>query len=252
MNTLFFQLRGFYYSQKLRGRDLPPAARANLRLFRHLSLKASISDADFVVFDTETTGLKAAKGDRILSLSAIRIKGGRIDLSDLFHELVNPGRDIPSETATVHEILPRMVAEKPLFKEVLPAFLEYIGSSALVAHHAWLDMTFLNGEMLRRFGFPVQNPVLDTVVLGRALLAGRKRPMQGVPDQDSSLSALAARYQVRIEERHSSFGDALATALIFQKMLKEAQQSGIARLKDLLRLSSRHERDHHLRRHGPF
>jgi len=252
MNTFWFRLRGFYYSQKLRGKPLPFAAQANLHLFRRLSLTASISETDFVVFDTETTGLNANKGDRILSLSGIRIRQGRIDLSDTFHELVNPERDIPSETATVHGILPRMVAEKPLFKEVLPGFLDYIGSSALVAHHAWLDMAFLNGEMVRLFGFPVQNPVLDTVVLGRALLSGRKRPMQGVSDQDSSLSALAARYQVRIEERHSSFGDALATAQIFQKMIKEARQFGMTRLKDLLSLSSRHERDHHLRRHGPF
>ncbi len=252
MNAFWLRMRNFYYFRKLRGRNLPSVAQNNLLLFKRLSLKTSIAETDFVVFDTETTGLNAGKGDRILSLSGVRIKQGRIDLSDTFHELVNPKRDIPSQTATVHEILPRMVAGKPPFEEVLPGFVGYIGASPLVAHHVWLDMTFLNREMVRLYGFPIQNPVLDTAVLGGALLAGKKRSLHGMPEQDSSLGALAARYQVRIEERHSSFGDALATAQIFQKMIKEARHLGILRLKDLLRLSSRHARDHHLSGHGPF
>ncbi len=58
-----------------------------------------------MVFDTETTGLHARKGDRIVSISAVRLREGRIDLSDTFHELINPNRDIPSETAIIHGIL---------------------------------------------------------------------------------------------------------------------------------------------------
>ena len=113
-------------------------------------------------------------------------------------------------------------------------------------------MTFLNREMIRLFGFPIQNPVLDTVVLDRALLAGKRRSIHRILDQDSGLSALATRYQVRIDDRHSSFGDALATAQIFQKMIKEVRQLGILRLKDLLRLSSRHRGDHLLPGQGSF
>jgi DNA polymerase-3 subunit epsilon len=252
MNTFWFRLRGFYYSQKLRRKHLPSLAQSNLHLFKRLSFKTSLAETDFVVFDTETTGLYAGKGDRILSLSGVRIRQGRIDLSDTFHELVNPNRDIPPQTATLHEILPRMVAGKPAFEEVLPGFVGYIGASSLVAHHAWLDMTFLNREMIRLFGFPIQNPVLDTAVLGRALLAGKRRFVHSIPEQDSGLSALATRYQVRIDDRHSSFGDTLATAQIFQKMIKEAQQLGILSLKDLLRLSSRHRGDHLLPRQGSF
>jgi DNA polymerase III alpha subunit (gram-positive type) len=56
---------------------------------------------------------------------------------------------------------------------------------------------------------------------------------------NSSLSALAERYHLTIEERHTSFGDALATAQIFQQMLKEAKKFGIVSLKDLIRLTSK-------------
>ena len=110
------------------------------------------------------------KGDRIISISAVRLKNGRIDLSDTFHALVNPNRDIPSETAVVHEILPRMVDGKPGIESVLPDFIRYVGPAVLVAHHAWLDMSFLNHEMNRLFGFPFQNIVVDTAILDQVIV----------------------------------------------------------------------------------
>ena len=188
-----------------------------------------------MVFDTETTGLHAKRGDRIVSISAVRLKHGRIDLSDTFHEIINPNRNIPPKAAVIHGILPRMVDGKPTLEEILPSFLEYIGSSILVAHHAWLDMNFLNREMVRLYHISIQNPVLDTAILDRAL-----RPIKSSSSSDpvmmnSSLPALAERYHVHIEGHHSSLGDALTTAQIFQQMLRQAQKQGLLSLKDLLR-----------------
>jgi DNA polymerase III alpha subunit (gram-positive type) len=125
-----------------------------------------------------------------------------------------------------------------MIEHILPKFTAYIGSSVLVAHHEWLDMSFLNREMARLYGIPIQNIVVDTAVLDQALLA-KKTPASMIATLkiDSTLSAVAERYHVAVEGLHSSFWDALATAQIFQQMIKEVQRLGILSLKDLLKLA---------------
>jgi DNA polymerase-3 subunit epsilon len=153
--------------------------------------------------------------------------------------MVNPDRDIPSQTAVIHEILPRMVNGKPMIDEILPRFIGYIGSAVLVAHHEWLDMSFLNWTMEHLLGLPLQNIVVDTVILDRALTLKRTPPAaRGDLRLNSRLEALAERYQVPMEAQHSSFWDAVATAQIFQKMIKQAERQGVRTLKDLVRLAS--------------
>jgi len=238
MKLLFRRLRNHYYQRHLRRKDLPEVIRDYLEAFNGFNFNQPITETEFVIFDTETTGLNAKKGDRIVSISAVRLKEGRIDLADAFHEIVNPDRDIPSASAVIHEILPRMVNGKPTIDHILPKFIAYIGSSILVAHHQWLDMSFLNREMARLYGIPIQNIVVDTAVLDQALLA-KKTPasMIGTMKIDSTLGAVAERYHVAVEGIHSSFWDALATAQIFQQMIKEVQKLGILSLKDFLKLA---------------
>jgi DNA polymerase-3 subunit epsilon len=238
MKLLFRRLRNRYYQRHLRRKDLPEAIRNYLQAFHGFDFNQLIPETEFVIFDTETTGLNARKGDRIISISALRLKGGRIDLSDAFHEIINPDRDIPSASAVIHEILPRMVNGKPTIDHILPKFIAYIGSSILVAHHQWLDMSFLNREMTRLYGIPIQNIVVDTAALDHVLLAKRTpASMIATMKIDSTLGAVAERYHVAVEGLHSSFWDALATAQIFQQMIKEVQGLGILSLRDFLKLA---------------
>jgi DNA polymerase III subunit epsilon len=238
MRIKLLQLKHRYSLRRLRRKNLPVFLREYIETFLDLDLKQPIAKTDFVVFDTETTGLHVKKGDRILSISAVRLKSGRIDLSDSFHEMVNPDRDIPPGTAVIHEILPRMVNGRPRIDEVLPRFIGYIGSAILVAHHEWLDMSFLNWAMEHLYGFPPQNIVLDTAVLDQILTFRRTpAPDRGALTLNSRLDRVAQRYQVPMEAQHSSYWDAVATAQIFQKMIKEVQRQGILSLKDLLKLA---------------
>jgi DNA polymerase-3 subunit epsilon len=238
MKMIWRRLRNQYYQRHLRRKDLPEAIRNYLQGFNDFDFNQPITETEFVIFDTETTGLNAKKGDRIVSISAVRLKEGRIDLSDAFHEIVNPDRDIPSASAVIHEILPRMVNGKPTVEHILPKFIAYIGSSILVAHHQWLDMSFINREMARLYGIPIQNIVVDTAALDHVLLA-KKTPASIIATMkiDSTLGAVAERYHVAVEGLHSSFWDALATAQIFQQMIKEAQGLGILSLRDFLKLA---------------
>jgi DNA polymerase-3 subunit epsilon len=238
MKLLFRRLRNRYYQRLLRRKDLPEVIRNYLQAFHRFNFNQPITETEYVIFDTETTGLNARRGDRIVSISAVRLKEGRIDLSDAFHEIINPDRDIPSASAVIHEILPRMVNGKPTIEHILPKFIAYIGSSILVAHHEWLDMSFLNREMTRLYGIPVQNIVVDTAALDHVLLAKKTPPsMIATMKIDSTLGAVAERYHVTVEGLHSSFWDALATAQIFQQMIKEVQELGILSLRDFLKLA---------------
>ena len=238
MKMIWRRLRSHYYQRQLRRKDLPEVIRDYLQAFHGFNFDKPIAEAEFVIFDTETTGLSAKRGHRIISISAVRLREGRIDLSESFHELVNPNRDIPSASTAIHGIQPHMVDGKPTIEEVLPDFVRYVGASVLVAHHEWLDMSFLNREMTRYYGLPFQNIVLDTAVLDQVLVA-KKRPgqMAAMIKTGSTLDAVAERYHVPVEELHSSFWDALTTAQIFQQMIKKIQGLGILYLKDLLKLA---------------
>ncbi len=239
MKMIWRRLRSHYYQRQLGRKELPELIRDYVQAFHGFNFDKPIAETEFVIFDTETTGLSAKKGHRIISISAVRLKESRIDLSESFHELVNPNRDIPSASTAIHGILPHMVNGKPTIEEILPDFIRYIGASVLVAHHEWLDMSFLNREMTHQYGLPFQNVVLDTAILDEVLVA-KKKPgnLATTMKAGSTLDAVADRYHVPVEQLHSSFWDALTTAQIFQQMIKKIQGLGILYLKDLLKLAS--------------
>lgn len=230
------RLKNWYYTRNLKNKNLHPCIEEYLHCFEEFDINKPISEIQFTVFDSETTGLDCKKGDRIVSLSAVRLKNGRIDLSDVFHELVNPNRDIPSRSVLVHEILPNMVDSKPGIENVLPDFIKFIGSSVLVAHHGWLDMGFLNKEMMRLYSLPIRNYMVDTAVLDKILQSKTTPYAVGMAGEYSSaLNDMAKRYNVCVEELHSSFWDATITAQIFQQMIKSVQQHGVVTLKDFFK-----------------
>jgi DNA polymerase III subunit epsilon len=190
----------------------------------------------FVVVDLETTGLDP-KRDRVVSVGAFRIVDGRIRLGDVFSELVNPGRDIPPESIRVHAILPDMIRNARPAWEVFDDFLGFLGRDILVAHHARFDLYFINRVMRERYGFRLQNLVIDTILMCR----------YAIPDPDflgvtrearrCSLDALAERFGLSVPERHTALGDALTTALVFQRLLPLLEAAGYRSLGDLAGLA---------------
>ncbi len=186
-------------------------------------LGAALGDLDFVVFDSETTGLQPSQGDRIVSLSAVRVRAGRVLQADTFHTLVNPERPIPASSKRFHGIDDAMVRDAPVLADVLPRFYEYAGSAVLVAHNAAFDKKFLDMGATAAGLALLDNPVLDTLFLSY----GIHRDFDG-----HNLDAIAERLGVTVEGRHTSLGDARATAEVFLKLIQLLAPRGIATLAD--------------------
>ena len=120
----------------------------------------------FVVFDIETTGFSAAE-DRIIEIGAVKITDGAI--VDRFSTFVNPEVPIPFEIQQLTHITDDMVLEAPKIEEALPAFLDFVGESALVAHNAGFDVGFI--EQNCRYQDIIPDFVsVDTVALARVLM----------------------------------------------------------------------------------
>lgn len=195
--------------------------------YEHLEL----ANTAFVVFDLETTGTKTPPS-RITEIGAYRVVNGEV--ADEFQTLINPETPIPSFISQLTGITDEMVADAPLFREVAPEFLDFIGDSVLVAHNSGFDMRFLNHEIGRAFGdYRMANPCLCTVRLSRKLL----------PDvENHKLKTLAAHYSLDLVNHHRAAADAHATAHIFVNLLERLDHHGVRDLSSVRSMSARNHR----------
>ncbi len=237
MNMGLARIRNHMLRLRLRGRTLDQAAQLNLTALDGLRLDEPARSHRYVVLDLETTGLDPDK-DRVVSVGAFRVVNGRVRLGEVFDELCNPGRDIPVESIKVHAIVPDMIASARPAWEVFNDFLVFLGTDIIVAHYAPFDVHFLNRVMRARSGFNLQNLVLDTVEMCRALLL-TPDPYGVYSDfKRCGLDALAEMFDVEVPERHTALGDALATALIFQRLLLRLEQGDRGSLRELIKVGA--------------
>jgi DNA polymerase-3 subunit epsilon len=160
-----------------------------------------------------------------------------VKLDEVFSELVNPGRDIPEDSILVHAIVPDMCRDARLAWEVFEDFLDFVGDDILVAHHALVDLFFLNWVMQEQYGFRLQNLMVDTVLMCRTALIEPDFYGQRKGAKRCGLDALAERYNIYVPERHTALGDALATALIFQRLMHQLEENGWSTLRDLIEVA---------------
>ena len=187
----------------------------------------NLADAEFVVFDLETTGAKTPPC-RITEIGAYRVKAGRIVAE--FQTLVNPETAIPPFIQQLTGITDRMVKDAPKFREIAHDFLDFIGDAVLVAHNAHFDLRFLNHEIHRMYeDYRVANQHLCTVQLSRKLLPHI---------ENHRLNTVAAHYSVSLINHHRASDDAHATAHIFVNLLDELAARGIRDVAAAKRLRS--------------
>lgn len=155
-----------------------------------------------IVLDTETTGLNASLGDRVIELGCIEILNRRVT-GNQFHRYLNPERKSEDGALKVHGITQEFLEDKPKFREIAAEFLDYIRGAELVIHNAAFDVEFLNLELARVGHPPIEEhcaAIVDSLKLARELHPGKK----------NSLDALCERYQV--DNAHRTLHGALLDA----------------------------------------
>lgn len=171
-----------------------------------------LDQAEWVVMDIETTGFSAIADD-IIEVGAVRIRRGQV--VDSFQSFVRPNKAISPEVQELTHITPDMVANAPGPAEVLARFFAFCGDSILVAHNATFDYGFLRYHRERHLGQDLQNPVLDTLILGRSLLPHLKR---------FGLADLCKELQVPLENHHRADADARTAGLVLVKLLEKVRK----------------------------
>src|SRR5690606_31477584 len=119
-----------------------------------------------IVFDTETTGLDPASGDRIVEIGCVELIN-HIPTGRHFHVYLNPERQMDEGAFAVHGLSDAFLRDQPRFAEKVDEFLDFIGDSVLVAHNAPFDIGFFNAELARLKRPALSNRVIDTVALAR-------------------------------------------------------------------------------------
>lgn len=167
-----------------------------------------------VVLDTETTGLNARLGDRVIEIGCIEVLSRRITGLH-FHAYLNPERDIDEGAAKVHGLTREFLADKPRFADIAREFLDYVSGAELIIHNADFDLAFLDLELgLAKLGRLADHvaSITDTLGVARELHPGKK----------NSLDALCERYGVDNSNRtlHGALLDARLLAEVYLAMTR--------------------------------
>jgi DNA polymerase III subunit epsilon len=170
-----------------------------------------------VVLDTETTGLEAERGHRIIEIGCVEVINRRAT-GKHFHEYLNPEREIDAGAAAVHGMTLAKLAGKPKFAQIAAAFLEFVDGAELVIHNAPFDVGFLDQEFKRwaaltgteKIQVRARCSVLDTLALAREMH----------PGQRNGLDALCKRYSIDNSHRqlHGALLDARILADVYLAM----------------------------------
>lgn len=193
-----------------------------------------VTELEYTVFDTETTGLDPRGGDEIISIGAVRIINGQLLHEEFFDQLIDPQRPVPRESTMIHGIQPEMLKGQPTIVKVLPLFHRFCENTVLVAHNAAFDMLMLKMKE-QVAGVKFINPVLDTLLLSDVLHPAHKK---------HDIETIAKRLGIRVVGRHTALGDAITAGEMFLKMIPLLEKMGIYTLKEA-RLAS--QRTYHAR-----
>ncbi len=165
-----------------------------------------------IALDTETTGIGIELGHRVIEIGCVELIDRRVT-GKTFHVYINPERKVDEGAFKVHGISNEFLQDKPLFKNILPEFIEFISDSELIIHNAPFDVAFLNEEfkkagLLKRVD--EVNTIFDTLVFAR-----KKHP-----GQRNNLDALCKRYTVDNSNRklHGALLDAEILAFVYLAM----------------------------------
>ena len=172
-----------------------------------------------IVFDTETTGLSPANGDRMVEIGCVEMVN-RVETGKTFHSYFYPQRAMDPGAQAVHGLSDTFLSDKPLFEDVVEDLLDFLDTSPLVAHNAKFDFSFLNYELGNCGRLKIsESRMVDTLSLARIRHPGAKH----------SLDALCSRFGIDRSHRikHGALLDAELLAQVYVE-LTGGRQIGFA------------------------
>lgn len=185
---------------------------------------------EYLAVDLETTGLDP-RVHQILSIGSVLIAGDRIELSSARHRLLRCDGEIPASSAVIHQITDDAAAGGLDPVDALDELLGELRGRVLVAHHAKVELGFLDAACKRLFGTGLLVRAIDTQALARRTLERREIPYKPA---DLRLHALCARYNLPRHGAHNAFCDALAAAELFLAQTAHRDNGRGFRLGELL------------------
>ena len=167
-----------------------------------------------VVLDTETTGLSTKEGHRIVEIGCIELEN-LIPTKNNFHCYLNPERKVSENALKVHGYTDQFLSDKMKFSQVVDEFLNFIKDKRLIIHNAEFDLSHLNNELKIIKKSPINNEIIDTLVLAR----------EKFPGSPSSLDALCKRYRIDNSKRtqHSALVDCALLSKVYINLIDQKE-----------------------------
>lgn len=164
-----------------------------------------------IVMDTETTGLSPNDGHRIVEIGCVELLN-HVPTGKVYHQYINPQRDMPNEAFEVHGLSAERLSKEPLFADIADAFIAFIGDAKLVIHNASFDMKFLNAELKW-----ANKPQLEWERAVDTLAIARRK----FPGAQASLDALCRRFNIdnSARELHGALLDSEILADVYLELI---------------------------------
>jgi DNA polymerase-3 subunit epsilon len=167
-----------------------------------------------IFLDTETTGLSADQGDRVVEIGCVELVNRKLTGNNL-HIYLNPGRESHEEALRVHGLTTEFLRDKPKFESIAEEFLAYVQDAEIIIHNAAFDVGFLNVELKRAGKLPLREhvaSVVDTLAMAKEMFPGKR----------NSLDALCSRLEVDNSGRilHGALLDAELLADVYINMTR--------------------------------
>jgi DNA polymerase III subunit epsilon len=219
--------------QWFRGTPKHPMLKSNEESFLVFDEDRSLEECDFVVLDTELTGLNPRRHE-IISIGAVRVRNMRIAVGENFHSYVHAVKPSLKESTLIHRITSEQLEVAPGLEEVLPKFVEFCGASVLIGHYLQLDLAFINKAAKKILGGRLQNPSIDCARLAQAHLSHLNRA--GIKrisiDDTFQLTKLAREYGLPLFVPHDALEDAMQTAYLFIFLAAKLGEHGLVTFRD--------------------
>jgi DNA polymerase-3 subunit epsilon len=217
-----------------RGPALPHSQLERLRLLSEPAEfdERSLRQQRFVVLDLETSGLNMRR-DQVLSIGAVVIENGGIDLSRQFECTLQRDGHRASASTLIHGIAPSEIANGIEPVEALLSFMEFVGDSPLLAFHAEFDQRMLARALKQSLGYRLRHAFFDVAEIAPLVCPQAKLNHAGLDDWTQY-------FGLQVQQRHHASADALATAELALILFSKARQQGLDSLPALLQqLNSR-------------